>query len=42
MLQGGKANIDNYYSIETENKLILQFFDDELKDIGHFTPEEAY
>ncbi|WHY66574.1 dienelactone hydrolase family protein [Neobacillus sp. SuZ13] len=42
ILQGGKADIDNYYSIETENKLILQFFDDELKGIGHFTPEETY
>ena len=42
MLQGGKAEIDKYYSIETENELILKFFDFELKGIGHFTPEETY
>lgn len=42
ILQGGKADIDKYYSIETINDLILKFFDDELKGIGHFTSEETY
>lgn len=42
ILQGGKAEIDKYYSIETENKLILQFFDYELKGVGQFTPSETY
>ncbi|PLS18040.1 alpha/beta hydrolase [Bacillus sp. M6-12] len=42
ILQGGKADIDKYYSIETENELILKFFDYELKGIGHFTSEETY
>ncbi|MEH7445132.1 alpha/beta hydrolase [Bacillus sp. JJ1122] len=42
ILQGGKADIDKYYSIETENKLILQFFDCELKGIGQFTPKKTY
>jgi len=42
ILQGGKADIDKYYAIETENELILNFFDFELKGIGHFTPEETY
>jgi dienelactone hydrolase len=42
MLQGGKANIDKYYSIETANGLILEFFDDKLKGIGDFTPKETY
>ncbi|WP_244906750.1 hypothetical protein [Neobacillus soli] len=42
MIQGGKVYIDPYYCIETENDLILKFFDDELKGIGHFTPEETY
>ncbi|WP_260871655.1 hypothetical protein [Bacillus sp. X1(2014)] len=42
MLQGGKADIDPYYAIETENKLILKFFDYELKGIGEFTPKETY
>lgn len=41
-LQGGKADIDQYYSIETENELILTFFDYELKGIGPFTPEKTY
>ncbi|WHX49318.1 hypothetical protein QNH46_01090 [Paenibacillus woosongensis] len=27
ILQGGKADIDPYYCIETENELILKFFD---------------
>jgi dienelactone hydrolase len=42
MLQGGKADIDPYYCIETENDLILKFFDYELKGIGHFNPKETY
>ncbi|MFJ7950237.1 alpha/beta hydrolase family protein [Lysinibacillus sp. NPDC096418] len=42
ILQGGKADIDQYYCIEKENELILEFFDYTLKDKGHFTPEETY
>ena len=42
MLQGGKADIDSYYAIETQNELILQFFDDKLKGIGHFSPNATY
>ncbi|WP_042348117.1 alpha/beta hydrolase family protein [Bacillus massiliigorillae] len=42
ILQGGKADIDPYYCIETENELILKFFDYELKGIGHFTPKGTY
>ncbi|MFJ6209471.1 alpha/beta hydrolase family protein [Lysinibacillus sp. NPDC092081] len=42
ILQGGKADIDKLYCIETENELILKFFDFELKGIGHFTPKETY
>jgi len=42
ILQGGKADIDQYYCIEKTNELILQFFDYELKDKGHFTPKETY
>ncbi len=42
ILQGGKADIDKFYCIETENELILQFFDFELKGIGHFAPKETY
>jgi dienelactone hydrolase len=42
LLQGGKADIDRYYSIETENELILQFFDYTLKGIGHFAPKGIY
>ncbi|MDK8183546.1 alpha/beta hydrolase [Paenibacillus sp. UMB4589-SE434] len=42
MLQGGKADIDSYYCIETENELILQFFDATLKGIGRFTSEGTY
>ena len=40
--KGLAEEIDKYYSIETENKLILQFFDYELKGIGQFTPEKTY
>ncbi|PER08730.1 alpha/beta hydrolase family protein [Bacillus cereus] len=42
ILQGGKADIDKYYCIETENELILNFFDYELKGIGHFTTKKTY
>ncbi|QWU16221.1 Platelet-activating factor acetylhydrolase, isoform II [Paenibacillus sophorae] len=42
MLQGGKATIDTYYCIETENQIILNFFDYVLKGIGPFTPKETY
>lgn len=42
ILQGGKAAIDKYYSIETTNELILEFFDYELKGMGTFNPEETY
>jgi len=38
----GKADIDPYYAIETENELILKYFDYELKGIGEFTPKETY
>ncbi|KMY55876.1 acetylhydrolase [Bacillus sp. FJAT-27231] len=41
-LQDGKADIDPYYCVETENKLILEFFDYELKGIGHFAPKKTY
>lgn len=42
ILQRGKADIDKYYCIETENELILKFFDFELKEVGHFAPKETY
>jgi dienelactone hydrolase len=42
LLQGGKAEIDKYYSIESANELILRFFDEKLKGVGHFTPKETY
>lgn len=42
MLHGGKDSIDPYYCIETENKLILAFFDYELKGMGHFDPKKTY
>ncbi|WP_249730569.1 alpha/beta hydrolase [Paenibacillus sp. J2TS4] len=42
MLQGGKATIEQYYCIETENELILKFFDYTLKGIGRFTSEGTY
>jgi len=42
MLQGGSASIDPYYCIETENELILQFFDDVLKGKGQFNPQQTY
>lgn len=42
MLNKGKADIDPYLSMETENDLILKFFDLELKGIGTFKPQAAY
>lgn len=42
MLQGGKADIDKYDCIETENDLILTFFDYALKGIGRFTAAGTY
>jgi dienelactone hydrolase len=42
MLQGGKAAIDPYYCIETENELVLKFFDYTLKGMGPFTSEDTY
>ncbi|QCJ44988.1 alpha/beta hydrolase [Bacillus sp. S3] len=41
-IQGGSADIDPYYCVETENSLILKFSDDKLKGIGHFTPKKTY
>ncbi|MCP8968114.1 alpha/beta hydrolase family protein [Ectobacillus ponti] len=41
-LQGGKADINQEYCIKTENELILKFFDEKLKGIGHFTAEKTY
>ncbi|MFC3748981.1 alpha/beta hydrolase family protein [Paenibacillus sp. GCM10012306] len=42
MLQGGKADIDSHYCIETENQIILNFFDHVLKGTGPFTPKATY
>lgn len=42
LLQGGKAEIDKYYAIETQNELILRFFDYALKHQGQFSPEATY
>lgn len=43
LLQGGrKAHIDKYYVIETQNELILRFFDDALKNQGQFAPKATY
>ncbi|MFD2446994.1 dienelactone hydrolase family protein [Bacillus sp. CGMCC 1.16607] len=42
IMQGGKADIDQYYCIEKANELILEFFDYELKGIGDFALEETY
>ncbi|GIP22138.1 alpha/beta hydrolase [Paenibacillus sp. J22TS3] len=41
-LQRGSAKIDKYFCIETENALILKFFDYKLKGIGSFNPPKAY
>ncbi|WDQ31291.1 alpha/beta hydrolase [Paenibacillus marchantiae] len=42
LLQGGKADIDKYYAIETQNELILRFFDSVLKNQGQFAPKATY
>ncbi|WP_277468342.1 MULTISPECIES: hypothetical protein [unclassified Paenibacillus] len=42
LLQGGKADIDKYYCIESMNRLVLQFFDYTLKGLGDFSPIEMY
>lgn len=42
LLQGGKADIDKYYAIETQNEIILQFFDYALKNQGLFVPKTKY
>lgn len=42
MLQGGRADIDKYYCIETMNALVLQFFDYTLKGTGQFEPQAVY
>lgn len=42
MLQGGRADIDKYAVIETQNELILQFFDYALKEQGSFDPQKTY
>lgn len=42
LLQGGKADIDKYYAIETQNELILRFFDFSLKKQGEFAPKATY
>lgn len=43
-ISGGstKANVDKYYCIETMNKLVLEFFNAYIKDMGEFTLEEYY
>lgn len=40
--EGRKADVDKYYVIETQNELILRFFDYALKGQGPFTPKAAY
>jgi dienelactone hydrolase len=42
LLQGGKADIDKYYAIETQNELILRFFNYSLKNQGQFAPKATY
>jgi len=42
LLQSGKADIDKYYAIETQNELILRFFDYALKNQGQFAPKATY
>lgn len=40
--EGRKADIDKYYAIETQNELILRFFDYALKNQGQFAPKATY
>ncbi|WIV17278.1 alpha/beta hydrolase [Paenibacillus polygoni] len=42
LLQGGKADINKYYAIETQNEIILHFFDYALKNKGQFVPKVTY
>lgn len=42
LLQGGQAEIDKYTAIETQNELILRFFDYILKKQGSFNPQKTY
>ncbi|MFB9325856.1 alpha/beta hydrolase family protein [Paenibacillus aurantiacus] len=42
LLQGGEAAVDAKACLETENRLILQFFDEVLKGKGRFAPEADY
>ncbi|MCY9578653.1 hypothetical protein M5W96_04880 [Paenibacillus alvei] len=37
MLQGGRAEIDPYYCLETMNHILVEFFDCYLKGQGSFT-----
>jgi hypothetical protein len=43
-ISGGvtKANVDEYYCIETMNKLVLEFFNCYVKGEGIFAVEEFY
>lgn len=38
----GKATVDKVYCIETMNKLVLEFFNSYIKDMGEFTLKEYY
>lgn len=40
--EGRRADIDKYYAIETQNELILRFFDYALKNQGQFAPKATY
>ncbi|MGG3506175.1 dienelactone hydrolase family protein [Paenibacillus lautus] len=40
--EGQEADIDKYYAIETQNELILRFFDYALKNQGQFSPKATY
>ncbi|MDR6724462.1 dienelactone hydrolase [Paenibacillus amylolyticus] len=40
--EGRKADIDKYVAIETQNELILRFFDYTLKNKGLFAPKATY
>ncbi|WGU96413.1 dienelactone hydrolase family protein [Paenibacillus dendritiformis] len=42
MLQGGRAEIDAHYCIDTMNRIILEFFDCYLKGKGSFTSAGTY
>jgi len=42
MMQGGKAEIDKYYCIESMNGLILEFFNCYVKNEDSFNPLETY